>query len=81
MKKLKPKKVWMIFWLTFGGSGILGLTAVAFDSTVLSTIAMVWMFAALAFYVHFYRCPKCGRFLGRGYLNYCGHCGKNLDED
>ena len=28
----------------------------------------------------FYKCPHCGRFLGRNEGEFCQHCGKRIDD-
>lgn len=76
-EKMKPKKVWMIFWVVFGCAGMLGGISTAFDWPMLTVLAVIGIISALAFYFSCYRCPHCGRFLGRGYRDFCGYCEKN----
>ena len=33
---------------------------------------------ALIFYLLFYRCHECGKFLGRDKVKYCPHCGSEV---
>ena len=43
-------------------------------------IGTLIMFSGLMVLLIYYRCPHCGRYLGReGGLTYCPYCGKALD--
>lgn len=81
MKHMKIKTVKRIYLF-----GILTLVlsfcfAASMQSTVFLAIDLFLIFALVVFFVIFFRCPRCGKFLGRIDGAYCPFCGKKLDED
>ena len=56
------------------------LVGVVGQSELCLAIGTLIVFSGLAAQLLYYRCPHCGRHLGReGGLTYCPHCGKALD--
>jgi rubrerythrin len=67
-----------------------GLIAVAFlcmallyvkDTAVFSLLGVVSIVGCLLVNLIFWRCPKCGKWLGRDSKNFCTHCGAPLDRE
>ncbi len=78
--KLRTVKT-VFFCLTIVGF-LLYLPARALELSVLLVIAAVCFLAALIIQLIFWKCPACGRHLGRGlWAKYCKYCGKELDID
>lgn len=46
---------------------------------VCCVIAVVFAAALVILSLKFWRCPSCGRWLGRDVPQYCPHCGKPLE--
>ena len=42
-------------------------------------LGMAMVFGAAVLWKRWWRCPSCGRFLGRTKGQYCPHCGKEID--
>ena len=42
-------------------------------------IGIAVMFSSLIPHFLFYRCPHCGKQLGRDKVKYCPHCGERVD--
>lgn len=47
---------------------------------VLGVIGLALMGASVVIQWRFYKCPHCGRYLGRNRGDYCHFCGKSLWE-
>lgn len=43
-------------------------------------VGAVMLLAALGLYCVWWRCPHCGRFLGRKHELHCRYCGKAVDR-
>lgn len=43
-------------------------------------VGAVMLLAALALYSIWWRCPHCGKFLGRKHELHCRYCGKAVDR-
>lgn len=80
MKSMKPCTVRKYFWLILAAGAVIGLLGAQADREALSLAGIFVMFAALIFYVVFYRCPHCGKFLDRSGGEFCPHCGKKINE-
>jgi hypothetical protein len=50
------------------------------DSTIISVIGVAVIISAVIFHVIFYRCPCCGRYLGKNIGGFCQYCGEKLDN-
>lgn len=73
------RKSMALFWVLFAAGVAIGLLSLILDSFGLMIACMVLMIAGVIQYMIFYRCPSCGRHLGRGFPpNYCSHCGEKL---
>ena len=51
------------------------------ESTVIGAVGGLCPLGALVVNVLFWRCPKCGRWLGRDSKHFCTHCGTPLDRE
>lgn len=49
------------------------------ESSVLGVLGILSAFGSLLVNLIFWRCPKCGKWLGRDSKNFCTHCGATLD--
>ncbi len=58
---------------------VLALGAYVWDPLIV--IGSVVMVSALIPHFLWYRCPYCGKQLGRNDGDYCQYCGRRLDED
>ena len=79
MKELKPKKVHRLCLLIFFTGFLIALCG-AFMNLDLALIGLVIMCGSLVFRAFFYRCPCCGRYLGRGAAPYCPYCRADVSE-
>ena len=73
------KQVRAIVLGTWGIGLLLYLAAGWVQSLWLSVLGIVVVLGALVFQLIAYRCPHCGRFLGRNAGAFCHHCGGSLD--
>lgn len=51
------------------------------ENIVVAVLGLVLIVAGVVVQLIFWRCPSCGRYLGRphfGSMNYCPHCGAPL---
>lgn len=81
MKKpseLKPQQVKKIFEITAIVTVIVVLLSTTVNNLVIAVIGLVVMTAALVFNIVYYRCPYCGKHLGRDGGDFCQHCGKKF---
>ena len=78
MKILRPRKVRKITLIVMWLSVICCLLAYFIEQILLLYIGYFVIIAALIFYLLFYRCHTCGRFLGRDKSEYCPHCGSEV---
>ena len=46
----------------------------------LAIVALIGFIAYLVIRYRYYRCPHCGRYLGRDTGDYCRRCGKRIDQ-
>lgn len=81
MRKIKLKTVrtvsvgsLILSFLTVGLAEVL-------DDMSLCIAAFVFLLAGTVFHLIFYRCPACGRHLGRNWGNYCSFCGEDLSDE
>lgn len=80
MKKLKPKKMQMYFWIILIAGALLGFIGAAAELELLSFFGMLVIFLGIILRIIFYRCPYCGKFLDRSTGDFCPYCGKKLNE-
>ena len=78
LKNMEPKQVRRItITLVIIDLFVLVLAAVSGGLT-LKIVAGVLAVVTIVFDGLFYRCPKCGKYLGESGGNYCRHCGTRL---
>lgn len=51
-----------------------------FAAMVNGVVGAVMLLAALGLYRVWWRCPHCGRFLGRKHELHCRYCGRAVDR-
>lgn len=51
-----------------------------FVAPFIGWLGAVMLLAALALYSIWWRCPHCGKFLGRKHELHCRYCGKEVDR-
>lgn len=79
LKEFKPKQVKEISdisVITFLGVTLLGYFC---NSLLISIIGLIFILCSVIFNITLYRCPKCGKYLGRFRMNCCKHCGNKLE--
>ncbi len=80
MRKIPPKTVWIIVFIL----SILGLL-VCLMGAFRSAPRIIWggagiMLVAFGLEYVLYRCPYCGKWLGRLWMKRCPWCGKPLEK-
>lgn len=79
-KELKPQQVKKLT----EGAAILAVVLVLFgywlDLIFLAVPGLLLMIAAVVLNTVLYRCPACGKHLGRDGGDFCRHCGARLDQ-
>lgn len=81
MKKQTPKEINRDFWIIFACGIVVALYgAFGTGTDYVAFIGMAMMVAAMIFWIVFYRCPHCGRFLDRSTGEFCPHCGEKVNE-
>lgn len=63
--------------LYLSGGGVL-LLGVRCKSLLLWAVGVVILLVGLVIHLRYYRCPACGKFLGRDTVAYCPHCGSKI---
>ena len=83
MEKIKNLKMGQIRKI-FNIAAITIVVIVAIGSLLenlpICVIGFILMIGDAAFNIIFYRCPQCGRHLGRDGGDYCQHCGAKFDD-
>lgn len=51
------------------------------ESTFIGVLGVLSAVGMIAINLIFWRCPKCGKWLGRDSKNFCTHCGAPLDRE
>lgn len=51
------------------------------ETTVFGVLGILSAVGCLLVNLIFWRCPKCGKWLGRDSKNFCTHCGAPLDRE
>ena len=72
------RKSLVLFWALWGTGIVVCAIGVIMEVSWLVLAGVILVLAAMVQYLIFYRCPSCGRYLGRGLPNYCPHCGEKL---
>lgn len=80
MKMRNPKKIRIIIWI----GALIGLFILGFgkglDNSRLAVTGSLIVLVVVVFQVAFYRCPCCGKYLGKHAGNKCPFCGKDFNE-
>ena len=78
---MTPRKVFIVFCASYAAGAVAAVVGALISSvpTVIGGAAVC--IAATLFHDIFYRCPHCGRYLGRVTPSgYCRYCGKKIEE-
>ncbi len=81
MHKPSPKTARLIFYGTMAVGVFLYLISrlTGQDGWAVATICV--LLGGIIFDAVFYRCPACGRYLGRRFIvNFCPWCGEDVDN-
>lgn len=75
MKPKKAKKLIICLW-------IIGIVIMLFSyvNIVFLPIGIIVAVSSLIPSILFYKCPHCGRHLGRNGSDYCQYCGKPINK-
>lgn len=79
-EKMTLKRTQVLFIVLMLVAILIMTIASGLDSGASLAAGIVVTMLDLAMYIAFWRCPHCGRFLGRDVGDYCTHCGKKLDR-
>jgi len=79
MKTCKPKHINSVFFILLALGLLLALIGAFSAKVILIGIGLFLAFAAFVFRCIFYRCPSCGRYIGKIDGDYCTHCKKNIN--
>jgi len=85
MKKMPPSAAFLLSTtITLGGLFLFwyGTEQPSPTQEWMLTFSAIIVFAGICINLAFYRCPHCGRHLGRVWPGgYCTHCGKKTEGD
>lgn len=71
MKKITRKQIKARTFIILGIGLLIALCGVAVEISALSMAGLLIMFSSIIYHVIFYRCPHCGKFLGRNTGEFC----------
>lgn len=74
------KKVLRITYWLVGICLVLMVFGALIESITVALIGIAVSFAAVFVSIKYWRCPHCGKHLGRDLGKYCLHCGKELED-
>ena len=78
---MTPRKVFIIFCAAYAAGAVTAVVGAVIPFVPTVIVGAAVCIAAVLFHGIFYRCPHCGRYLGRITPSaYCRHCGKKIDE-
>lgn len=80
MKNLRPRKVRKITLIIMLLSIILCFIGYISEKIFFLYICTFVIISTLIFNLLFYRCPICGKFLGRDAVKFCPHCGSEIAD-
>lgn len=69
-----------MFWSMALAGFIIGLAGPICEIMAFSVIGCIIMVGSGIFYIVFYRCPYCEKFLDRSTGEYCPYCGEKVDK-
>lgn len=75
MKPTKARKLRDILMIT----GIV-IMLLGYMSEIFWIVGAIVACSSLFMHFLFYKCPHCGRCLGRNESKFCQHCGKRIEE-
>lgn len=79
MPYIPPKTVRIVYICVLVGAALAAMLGAVLSSTAVMIAGMGVMLLDVIFHFLWYRCPHCGRHLGRSWGDYCPRCGKKLD--
>lgn len=75
MKIKTVEKIQNLLWVIVGISVIL---TYLFDKNTFLIIGVIALAMILVVRAKFWKCPYCGKYIGRDKGNYCKNCGKQI---
>lgn len=81
LQELKPQQIKKVFGISAIVIVLIAAISAVCNILWLAVISFILMIAVLAFNIIFYRCPYCGKHLGRDGGDYCQYCGASFDGD
>ena len=79
MKNLTPRRVRNITLIVELIAIIISLFGIIVEINLISTFGLIIAIGIVIFYLMFYRCHSCGKFLGRENAKYCPHCVSEVE--
>lgn len=80
MKRLTPSKVHIINWIVIIVDILVMLIGALTDTGAVCIVGIIIFLGCVIFRFACYNCPHCGQYLGRGSVNYCPNCGKDVNQ-
>ena len=65
-----------VLWVIVGFSLLI---AYVFENDIFLTVSVLALVTILVIWIFFWKCPRCGKHLGRDIGTYCKNCGNKLD--
>ena len=78
---MEPGRAKFVSNVLFGAGILVMLLGRGFENILTAVLGLLIIVAGAAVQLIFWRCPSCGRYLGRstfGDIEYCPHCGAPL---
>ncbi len=79
MHRITPKIALIVYFISLIVGLILYAIAQINQHPMITLLAIIAVLISLVARFGFYRCPECGRYLGRGFIRYCPRCGAEID--
>lgn len=79
LKELKPKQVKEISDISVIAFFVVTLLGYICNSLLISIVGLILIICSVIFNITLYRCSKCGKYLGRTRMNFCKHCGHEIE--
>ena len=77
---LTPQKANRLFMIIVLFGFVVAMIGATTEIHLISVLSLIVMFGAVIFKVLFYRCPNCGKFLGRDTVKHCPNCESKISD-